>query len=326
MKKKMMSLALALAMCLSLCVPAFAATSAESKSSENATAIFTDCGNGLYQPATGNSLRVISSDSTIQATSTENSDIYCIESRSFDNNYVLTERQEVDVDTFDPEDYSDIPVEVLENIKVEIEKQQQVGNEEFTVAIYAPASATARNYWGGIYTYGPYQLKDYFVELGNARTGWVEKKGTTASTWSSELTSVVISVVGLKSKKVSIFSTGISVLDYALKQAGISKLSKTTSNDSVEEDTVYSKLGKSTYVLDNDAWLFSLGTTKVTLKELNTYSFFTETGSTSYISSNPNTTLTSENYDNPRMAIQMLGVGFFDDPIEHTVMGKSFAM
>lgn len=331
MIKKLTSLALALVMCLSLCVPALAATSVELKNSKMEAVIFMDCGNGLYQPLDDGFLRNISADSTIQAISTANSDIYSVEAnsylvRSFENNYVLTERKEVDADTFDPKNYSDIPTEVLESLKAEIEKQQQVGNEELTVAVYVPAPTTARNYWGGIYTYGPYQLKDYFIELGNARTGWVEKKGTTASTWAAELRDVVISVVGLKSKKVSIFSTGKSVLEYALSRAGISKLTTTTSHDTVQEDTVYRKLGKSTYVYENGNWFFSLGTTKVTVLELNTYSFFEETGSTTYVSENPNTTMTSENYDNPQMAIQMFAVGFMDAPIVHTVMGKQFSM
>ena len=321
MKKKLVSLFLALAMCLGLCVPAFAADT-----SRNSPTLFIEGANGLYKQANIGFTQAFSELSTVSATPTQNSNIFYVSSnnylvRTFEDNYVLSERYNVDIHTFDPEDYLDIPIDVLEQLAEEINKQLQLKNEDFTATIYAPitASSTTRNHWGSIYSYGPYQLKDYFIELGNSHTGWVEKTGKSASDWAAKLYDAVLSTTGVVSKHVSVISAGISVLDFALEAAGIKVVPRASSDDYVTVDTVFNKLGKSTYVLENGDWQFSLQTASATVTTINTYCFYPETGKTPMSTSNPNTSIATENYNNPRKAIEMLGVGYSDDPIRYTV-------
>lgn len=323
--KKLVSIICVLSMCLSLTMPVLGANV---NTAGGSAQIFVVNENGLYQPIGNSAVQAIFNSSTISADLTEDPDIFRVNSnnylvRSFDNNFVMTERYEINPTSFDAEKYSDIPTDVLEQAKEEIDRQLERGNDNFTIEIYAPSSGIERNGWGGEYTYGPYQLKDYFIDLKYGRTDWVTKDGKDALEWADDLVNVVLSVAGIKSKKVSIYSAGMSALDFIVEQTGI-KVTQTSTDDCIQTDTIYNKTGKSTYVLTNGNWLFSLQTAKVTITQINTYAFFHETGETPYSSAEKSDTMTTENWDNPQMAITMQGVGYTDSPIIHTVWDEKF--
>lgn len=333
--KRVLSLALTL-MTLISCAPAHASAYEAADENEKTTVTFQSSGNGLYQINSPNSVNMHTRGALIQATSTENEDVFYMSSNkylvlSYDDNYVLTEKVAVDVNDFSPQDYQDIPFEVLDSLQKDIERQISMGNRDFTAAIYSPvaevtyepnSSLSSQNYWGNEYPCGPYTLKDYFVELGNANTGMVSKRGKNASTWAASLFNLVISGGGLASKTVSIFGVGISALDFF--ESLFDKVEQTNTSDYISEDTVYNKLGKSTYVLDGDMWLFSLGTQKITITEVNVYQFYASDGHTSYEPISKNSVHKTENYDNPNMAIQMMGVGYMDPNYTHKVFDQTY--
>ena len=333
--KRVLSLILTL-MTIICCVPAHASAHEAADDNEKTTVAFQSCGNGLYQITSPNSVNVRTSGSLIQATSTENEDVFYVSSNNYlvlshDDNFVLTEKVAVDVNNFTPQNYQDIPIEVLNSLQQDIERQISMGNRDFTAAIYSPVaevtyipnlSQSSRDSWGNEYPCGPYTLKDYFVELGNANTGMVSKRGTEASSWAASLFNLIISGGGVASKTVSIFGVGISALDFF--ESVFDQVQQTNTSDYISEDTVYNKLGKSTYVLDDDMWLFSLGTQKITITEVNVYQFYADDGHTSYESIPKNSVHKTENYDNPNMAIQMMGVGYMDPNYKHKVFDQTY--
>lgn len=318
------------------CVPAYASAYEGADENEENTVTFQSCGNELYQICDQSSMNVRTSGTVIQATATENDDVFYVSSDNYlvlshDKNYVLTEKVTVDVNNFSPQNYQGIPSEVLESLQKDIEKQISMGNRNFTAAIYSPVAEitytpniakSSRDSWGNEYPCGPYTLKDYFVELGNANTGMVSKRGREASSWAARLFNLIISGGGVASKTVSIFGVGISALDFF--ESLFDEVEQTNTSDYISEDTVYNKLGKSTYVLDGGMWLFSLGTQKITITEVNVYQFYADDGHTSYESIAKNSVHKTENYDNPNMAIQMMGVGYMDPNYNHKVFDQVY--
>lgn len=333
--KRVLSLILTL-MTVICCVPAHALAYEAADDNEKTTVVFQSCGNGLYQINSPDSANMRTSGTLIQATSTENEDVFYVSSNNYlvlshDDNYVLTEKVEVDVNSFSPQNYPNIPAEVLNGLQKDIERQITIGNRDFTAAIYSPVaevtympnlSQSSRDSWGDEYPCGPYTLKDYFVELGNANTGMVSKRGTAVSSWAASLFNLIISGGGLASTEVSIFGVGISALD--VFESVFGRVEHTNTNDYISEDTVYNKLGKSTYVLLNDMWLFSLGTQKITITQVNVYQFYAYSGETSYENVPKNSVHKTENYDNPNMAIQMMGVGYMDPNYKHKVFDQTY--
>lgn len=333
-RKRVLSAILAFTIAIS-CVPAYAVNY---DVKEGSSVTFQSCGNGLYQISNPSPINLHTRGTVIHATATKNSDIFHVSSNNYlvlshDSSYVLTEKISVDINSFSPKNYPKIPFEVLDGLQKDIETQFSRGNMDFTAAIYSPVAENTyvsdstlsnRAYWGSQYTCGPYTLKDYFVELGNANTGMVEKKGTNTNTWAKSLFNLIISAGGTVSTTISLFGVGISAFDFFVSLFG--KVERTNTKDYISVDTVYNKIGKSTYVLDGDMWLFSLGTQKATITQVNVYQFYADNGNTSYKNTMPNKVHKTENYDNPNMAIQMMGVGYMDPNIRYTVFDTTYAL
>lgn len=256
--RKFISIFLALVMCASLVVPAFAASA---DTTIDNPVCFEYSENGMFKPINDAS-RMRSSKNIISTTPTENPDVFHVEEnnylvRSYDDNYVMSLRYPIDAEHFDTQNYQDVPPEVLERVAAEIREQQLIGNNEFTVDIYGPAESTTRDGWGGVYPYGPYFLKDWFVDLKYAHTDMVEKKGSKAIDYADMLKEIIIETIKddmIEEINLPIFEKGITALDHILKVAGIEKLSQLSSNDYIKTDTVFHKMGKSVYVLDGSTW------------------------------------------------------------------------
>lgn len=347
MKKRITSMLLALAIVMGLAAPAFALSSTQEMKIESFyetlpastdAVSFVDFGNGLFQPLNNKTVQSLSTVTTIQATPTDcaaifhviDSDYYLVQ--SFEDNYVLTIQRNIDVTSFQVQDYPDIPSEILKQLELEINQQKAIGNDEFRAAVYKPASINRNSdggYWGDAYEYNSHQLKDYYIDMQSAHTGFVGMKGTKAAEWGNKLVNVIISVVGLGnnlvSTAISVVSTGVSVLDYLMDRFNLKTIS-TSSSDEVDIDLIYHKLIKNTYVEASGNWFFALSTFRITVTKINTYCFFKETGNTTFETSAQNKKVTSANYNNPAKAIEAGSDAYIDAPAKITIVDKVFTL
>lgn len=356
--KRFICLLLVLILTTSTITPALAYEDANSSSASklrgsqtlatSTTSSFLSNGHGEYQlviPAENNpSMYSTSTENSISATSTEDTDIYHVAgdqylTHSHDNLYLLTTKIEIDPNNCDYleliEKYQ-VPQKTIEEIKAVSVAQAAFGNDIFSVEIYVPFFRNTSNSNESIapladeklgysyvnHTYGnkQYRIRNYMTKFSNVSPEMESILGSSASSTAKTFINLLISFAGVFSKSISVFGAGLSAYDY-LNSLGDSVITG-DSQDKIEFAIVYDRILKNTDVYEMGMWSPAMTTHKVWLNRFDMRVFSGATGKSFFPQPSINSVIYSPHFNDYDFAVVMAPLDYFDPYPEATFFNR----
>ncbi len=315
--KRLFTAFLAFVIVLGFTTTVSASDSTQQKGVENAETItLSPNGHGEYAKTDEKS------SNTITATATEDAEIYHIENEKYvvltaNDTYLLVDKVDIPIDTFSKEasvfkDYN-VPEELIADIEKTIAEQNNLGNKDLEVAVFAPSLVKTETnavlnptsnlantvqlmndiaafgdneitpLWSEVlqptyYTYNGYSLMDYMVKYWNSSTGMVERTGVSVKTIADTFIDFSVTAAGVVSKCVAFPAYGILTSALDVYQAIKGPVAYGSNSDRMYTNVIYDKILKSTQVYDYGGWNVGCISEKVWINRHDTYQFYSSTG------------------------------------------------
>ncbi len=352
--KKFMSCILVITMMVALSAPVFA----ESVISTDSLC-FTYNGHGEFVATPGNVIMIknqkidtLQVGNKISAVPTVDKEIYAINNSDkflvacSGDKYLLSDKIDVDTQNFENNIENFEKYGVSERLKNDmqsvIEEQTAIGNNNFTIEVYAPALNEATGevsvmadeplgtryytyYYDGMY----HNMKDYSVKYSNLSTGMIKKEGTATLNTAKNFVSFIVSSAGGVSEVVNAFGTylGVVMSAYDLYKSLFGEVISGTANDYISTNLIYARIVKDTYAQDPvylDYPNIGCVTHKVWLSHNETYHFYHSKGRGELTSTELNKEIYTENFRDPAPYAIDNGISatHFDFPLMTTIYGK----
>ena len=326
--KKFISCLLCMSMLMGLSGPAFAASD---RQTPNDVIKLREVGHGEYALVEDSSDRL---DDYITATATADSEIYHYKDNQYfllnsPGSYILSDRIDVNTEDFDAnqtvfEKYHITDADQKE-MKAVIDGQKIIGNDEFSIEIYAPSATgeTTTNYYNYTYNGTQYRLQDTVVAYRDIHVGPLVEEGTDVLGIAMTLGDIIISVSGATNVIVSLFGPARSAYDLYVALFG--KVTTGSSQDKIWVTLKYDRLHKTTSVYSNTLNTYRAGCVshKVWIEWAKLYQYYKSAGEEYEKQFSVNKQIFSPNFESPQVkAIQFAGdYTFIDGYIETRVLG-----
>ena len=337
--KKIIATVLTAAMAIGATVPAYADMNNDIKNDEIGKQVcFRNNGHGQYiliqDTAIGaKNISMQAGNDIIQAEVTDREDFYQISEnqylvQAYSNVYTLAKKIHLNPFDFnanlDVLDSYNISEALKEDIKENIEKEQNKNNDNFTVDLYVPSVNNAKNTTNVEYfDYNGYRIRNTIVDYGYLSTDLIKKDGSKAKNEAAALKNFGLSCAGCIYKTVGIFGAGKSALDlYIAKYGAVSSGSAT---DKTYTTLLYNKYTKQTdcYNKAVSSWEEGCLSKSVYIYQNTTYQYYASNGKELFSQSPLSETYNSEHYTDVQFAINTAPVCYIDSDIYVTIYGKT---
>lgn len=297
--------------------------------------------NGVYRPINSQlNMRFSNSnddEDIIRVSATEDEEIFHVQGDQYvtlvdKDVYLLVDRIDLDSTNYENNelilDEYEISDKLRENINKAINEQNEIGNKEFEISIFAPSeittrgSSTSKTY----YYYKDKYFRDTIVKYSNSSTPMIEKTGSKTKDAASGFSSFILSTASMVSKTVSAFSYGMSALD--LFESIFGKVTYGSNTDRMYTLVLYDKLEKQTDMQFGNEWQ-STGciSYKITLKRNDTYQLYESSGESYLCKQTLSTDYVSENYNNAaRTVLENFPTPVFDNAIKLKVYSTNIIL
>lgn len=243
--------------------------------------------------------------------------------RNGNGNFMLNERVNIDTTTFSKNaalfEAHEIPELVQEEIKLVIDAQAAIRNNDLEISVYAPV--TESNPYTHAYNGKNYTLKDYITEFRKINMGPLVHRGIDTLSVAKTVGDIIISKTENITDVLNIFGGFGTAYDVAVAIFG--ELHTGSSGDQIQMNIAYDRLQKATYVLNEGLGSYQPGciSHKVWINTTSIYQFYGEAGYGESRDYRVNREFFSANYRRPGdTAVRYAGDYYYTDPYLATVI------
>lgn len=303
---------------------------------------------GLSMGLINENMNTLSDGDRVRVIETEDEEIYKINDNkyltlAYDNKYLLSDKIDVCIDDYESNHNMFERYEISQNLRDEIrdviDKQKELGNDDFKIEIFAPSIAQnsdvqimADEPLGySYYTYNYYNqtfyMRDYSVKYHNVRTDDYEESGAATLNKAKAFINFIIAITSNWSDTISAFSLGQSAYDVYSAMWG--PVGSGSSSDIMRTALVYSWIHKETIARDLYGEYAGSGCSsyKAWLDHHETYQYYGAVGEGYLTKPYIGEELYSEHFQNPApTAIDYGYTGYTDYFLRTTIHGRSVVL